>query len=226
MNNRINKNVDEVVRLLRSGGVPDAELAQSVMDLQAMATLRCTVNPGDTPAILRWFSSTEASIVRLASAIAQDFVKEGNQLIIDQITEKLRTLIASVAASGPTALPGKSNQNDFSTIAFLIWRQLDIKNLDEKPRRAALEFIESNWSLWRNESEVWYRDVPFLATIKKKNLPNDATPPTKVWLYLITASLDPDKQGVCALASDYLEHEDPLAREVAARILAKNGVFL
>lgn len=219
--------VGATIRLLRTGRLPSVELAETVnRGTESTSALRASVKPEDEDAILSWFESDELPIIELACTMSANLVKSGSPRVISRISSMLSVPGGALATERFDAVQSESTRGDFfAKQVFLIWRLHDYPEIDDSTRRSILSFIDANWQHWRHRHLVWYRSNEMLETVRKTNLPNPATPPTKVWLYLITASLDPDKPGVCVLVREYLEHQDPLAREVAARILDNDGVF-
>lgn len=200
-----------IMRLLRNGGVPSVELAESVSRGLRTIELKHLVRDDDESAILNWLDSTEPALIELACTLSSPLIKRGRH---PRLVSKMNFLW---------------DNPDYVIRRHVVWRLLDDPAIGDAMQRKILQFIEANWEQWWREGLQWNskdEKGKMVAVHRKRMAAGSDTPDKKAWIYLIQASIDTDKSAVCDLVSPYVQSPHAFVAEVANRILINQGFFV
>lgn len=209
---------EAVVRLLRTGQIPNPELAEQASMGPGGDRLKALVLEQDANALMRWLESADLEVVGVACVMTSRLISAGRS---PELLAHLNSLWRD-----PDRGRGLGEDFAYGVRRRVLWRLLDDPQVSAETQRDILEFIERNWDQWWRESAKWSAagGESIVDTMRRRLAGSDR--PRKDWIFLVAATADLDKRAVNQLVQDFGDSTEPLMAQVAQRILVNGGFFI
>jgi hypothetical protein len=189
---------------LRSGCIPDKELAESIDALPQIDYVRSAVTRADLPGLFRMAQSFDRPIRGLALSLLRAYSND------QEVKEFLGRLW--------------DERTDYDTRWFLMWRILDDPELEANMHRRVYTFVRENWDRWLCDCTRFHGGPDALLASLRSRLKDPSFPPSKHWAYLAACLGSPQGGEARALLLEYADSKASIVADVVADLLSKLDV--
>jgi hypothetical protein len=190
--------VHKVIEDVRAGVKFNEDLCEALNTVPLIDSLRMVVEPSDIDKLLALAESPSTIIIgSFALSLLQRYATE----------ERVKTFLQRAWVKA----------DSYSRKLPLMFRLLDDAELDDATRNEMHSFVNRNLEQFLTDVAGWYGGKENVLECCRSRLM--AFPPSKAWVYLISATASPETRYVSELLSEYLSSGDNLTAQVAREML-------
>lgn len=195
----------KVMEDIQNGNDIDEDLAKEVSRYPIIDYLRTQVKEAHLKMIQNLIhNSSSNDVKRLGVSLLNNLIRDR------KCTEEIKAFLQGLWEK-------ENNENKL----YIMWKLLDLPDLDNHLHQEIYGFIKENWDAWLTKAVEWCGGKDKVLDVVIARLNNPSFPKTKAWIYLCNALGSPDTRGVRSLITDYVESKDSIVSNVAKELLQR-----